>query len=345
MKIGIVTVYNTSNYGSQLQALALKKYLLRYSSDVFFIEHHKRNRERYLIKDLFRSIIKKDMGRFLFCFKRYRGMKRNKFYLPVYSKEKYSLDYCIFGSDEIWNMHRRTMKRAAVFWGKGINAKVFASYAVSVNNASESEMMKAEAFRRGLERFDCISVRDAHSKRILSKLISKKITVCVDPTLLWDQSWYDTLENPVAQQNFILVYAYAMSEEEASWCLEFARKEKMEIVSVGNYFRWCDKCIPGDIFDFLGYMHAARYVYSNTFHGTVFSVIYHKNFVSFGVQKKVRELLSQINLSHRYIASAADMNKQFGSGINYGKVENDLQVFREMSRQYLEHVFGIGVWN
>lgn len=340
MKIGIVTVYNTSNYGSQLQALALKKYLLKYSADVFFIEYKKWNREIYLLEDLVRSLIRRDLGSFLFCFKRYQGIKHNKCYLPVYSKHKYGLDYCIIGSDEIWNVKRRKMRRAAVFWGKGIKSNVFASYAVSVNNASERDVEKVKDFLVGLQKFDFISVRDVHSQKVLSSFISKPITVCVDPTLLWERSWYGTLEKPVAEQNFILVYSYAMSVEEALWCIEFAQKENLKIISVGNYFKWCDKCVPGDIFEFLGYMKAAKFVYSNTFHGTVFSIIYHKNFVSFGKQKKVQEFLSQVNLTDRYIKSAADLQMQYGSGINYDKVETNVQALKEISRQYLELVLG-----
>lgn len=341
MKIGIVTLYNSSNYGSQLQALALMRYLSSYATDISFIQYRKMDREIHLIKDIIYSLIKMDIGRLKFCFRRYKGIKQNKIYLPICTKRKEYFDYCIFGSDEIWNIRRKRIQHTPMFWGKKIRTGKKIAYAISINNTDENIINKSKSFKNGIMDFEHISVRDQYSCTVLSKFISKNIFVCVDPTLLLKRDWVKDLEKDIDEHDYILIYAYNIPETEATWCINYAKKNHLKMISIGNYFKWCDECVPGDIFEFLGYMNSAKYVFTNTFHGTIFSIIYHKNFVSFGKQKKVYEILVQLNLEERYITDNISMSKMYNNIINYDKVDIIIERLRIQSQKYLELVLGV----
>ena len=61
---------------------------------------------------------------------------------------------------------------------------------------------------------------------------------------------------------------------------KYAKKHKLYIVSVGFYHNWCDTCVDGSPIDILGYFKYAKYIITDTFHGSVISLITNANFVA-----------------------------------------------------------------
>ena len=72
-----------------------------------------------------------------------------------------------------------------------------------------------------------------------------------------------------------------------------ARAEDLKIVTFGNYNTWCDLNLPYDPLLFLSIYDKADYIITNTFHGTVFSILYHKNFVARN-KSRLSKLVNQL---------------------------------------------------
>ena len=128
----------------------------------------------------------------------------------------------------------------------------------------------------------------------------------IDPVLMYgfedEMTKWDT--GKWKNEKYILVYAYdsTMNDKETiNQIKKISRKENLKIISCGYYHKWCDASIPASPKEFLEMFMHAKYIITDTFHGTVFSLICHKNFVSI-IRKngfKVKYLLDAAHLSHR----------------------------------------------
>ena len=87
----------------------------------------------------------------------------------------------------------------------------------------------------------------------------------------------------------------------------------------------------------IGYYKKADYIVTNTFHGNVFSIIFNKQFVSFGKnKKKVKYLLEEFGLSHRLIDETDSISAVLDTAIDYTRINKTLEEKRNASLQYLE---------
>ena len=303
MKIGIVTVQDSNNFGSFLQAYALQFTLHQFGHEVVFI----RSRSKKYIKDLFfrtRPIKREYLHLFKFAKENWNGWKKFQRFqkeqkcfrvLDSYKDEK--LDLVILGSDEIWNVQTEVF-RNPIFYGVGM--KPVMAYAVSIGNATIDDMqcIPYENFKH----ISPILVRDAHTSDFL-KTIQIETSVVCDPTFLVDKSiFYRPYQNKLFNGiPFILVYSYGLNNQTVRGIREFAKRNNLRILSACFPFSWCDGILDCAALDFCAVLEQAQFVFTSTFHGTIFSILNHKKFVSLPQSRKTSDLLEVLKLTDRLV--------------------------------------------
>lgn len=344
MKIGIVTVQYASNFGAVLQAYSLKSVLEDMGHQVYYIRSSTDKYARGLFYRI-RPYGKEYLHLPSFILKNFYGWKRHRAFLPA-QKEFYlldswtdeALDLVILGSDEIWNVTNPLFCNS-IFYGVGMSPVM--SYAVSIGNATAKDMEKIP--KTYFNSISPILVRDHMTKEYLSSIGIKSQRVC-DPTLLADPSIFKSCyHNRLMDRGpYMLVYAYGHMEtkEVIDSIQRFAKKNNLRLLSICFPLKWCDGTINCSPLDFSAVMQGATYVFTSTLHGTIFSIINHKQFVSLPYSIKTIDLLDSLHLSERIIqlddfAEKLLEEKLLHQKIDYNKVENIIHKQREYSKKML----------
>lgn len=334
MKIGIVTLHNSYNFGSVLQAFATQKTLVSFGHQPEILNLDtlpyvwKRNK----------LLISKDPRRLLFNLRRaisYISIFRKMHICKVpYSKRRVHYDAVVIGGDELWNVHNRTFYRAPEFFGIGIDSERIIAYAVSCGESKYEDLVNYPGACDGLRRMRTLSVRDDNTLDVVQQLTGRMPPKVLDPPFLVDLT---ADEEPTSLRNFILVYAYRFSPSEVQATVEFARRQGKPLISAGFCHDWCDSSIVASPLQFLGLIHVADYVITNTFHGTVFSIIYRKAFGTFTSNKiKVQSLLNDLGLAGRALDEHADIQEVVCSDYDRAALTAVLAERRATSLAYLE---------
>lgn len=345
----IVTVYNSPNCGSYLQAYALGDVLFDMTGcSPRYVDTASRSTSEACAKVLARSILSRDLGRVAYEKKRSDNFEKALADFTVISQEtKFAdNDLLIFGSDEIWNLARPDMARFPVFWGGGLHGGTRISYAPATNGANLLNADCLDDFSSNLDAFDLISVRDSKSQLSLQTVIDRDVQVVCDPTLLLDLDTYRSLQESTMLEKYVLVYSYGrdMTKEDIAEIRGFAHKRGLKLVSAGYFLPWCDVNIPPGPFEFLGLMDKAEYVVTDTFHGTVFASIYHKRFVSFArANSKVLEYLHGYALESCILDDAREIKQRLLDEQDFSRFDSCWAEMREKSLTYLKRAVNLCV--
>ena len=329
-KTGILTFSRSLNYGSTLQAWSLTQFLQQAGVNPEIIDYEPNGyRDIYA---LFRMPVQKrwikvDLLHFLllrFFFRRkkdfYRFWKKNyirndkliRTHEDLQQQEqKYDILLC--GSDQIWNTRARDFDRAFFFPDISNIRKI--AYAVSVNTGNLGEK---EEFRKWLSDFSFLSVREANSRDQLKKLLGEKteVEICLDPTLLLQAEDFEKImTRRIIEEPYIFFYSVSMKENamRAAEILSVQKKLKIyTLISGRGTLSYLDhrKKIYLPRYNtgpeaFLSLIYHASYVVTDSFHGTAFSVVFHKPFCAVAAVDKngrikddarIRNLLAMVGL-------------------------------------------------
>ena len=190
--------------------------------------------------------------------------------------QEYNLGGFVVGSDQIWRplYNDDILHDAYLEFTEGYDVKrvaYAASFGVSHWEYSQKE---TEICARLAQRFDAISVRESSGVELCKEYLHVEAKTVLDPTLLLDANDYRQLINKKRNQNkYILTYILNASDEKQLFVERIADRLNSEIVSIslGNKLEY-------SVEEWLGLFDAAEYVVTDSFHGTVFSIIFHKSF-------------------------------------------------------------------
>ncbi len=340
MKVGIVTVYNTPNCGSFLQAYALQKVLQQKGHEVYFIKNVMSQKRRwyYRFPQTVKYILKGDFVTAQDLTQPYSIFRPLQQNFSITSK-KNDLDLIICGSDTIWNIaDGYFLKHWKRFFGQGVKTKKI-SYAASAGSTALDTFEKNPEIKACLSEFTGLGVRDIPTGEIVSALLPDRddIVQVLDPTMLLNCEDYEEISANCPERDFILVYYFGELPEALIQKIQtFAKEKNKKIIAFGNR-SWADLELPYDPRFMLSYYKNADFIITNTFHGNIFSILFHKQFVSFGKEKrKVEALLSEFDLSNRLVEKAEEIEKVFMQEIDGNAIEQKLKEKREVSYSYLE---------
>ena len=230
-------------------------------------------------------------------------------------------DLYIAGSDQIWNIRLTEGFDEAYFLRFGKDGVRRVTYAVGANFDYTRPAGEQLDIGRKLEEMtasmDAISLREEkYSEYVRKAAKGKEIHISLDPTLLLDMAEYEKTEEKPQQVPERFILTYIMPNASANKIIQAAEKLSAEtglpVIDVNAYPLGINKKIADHrvctASEFLWYVHHADCVLTNSFHGTVFSVIYRKRFAvvphtETGV--RVTELLEKFGLSD-CVADSAD---------------------------------------
>ena len=322
LNIAIITFCDADNMGAMLQAIALKKYLVKKG---YKVNHIKIRNDNEIKKSFMENcpVLDVNLVRFFPRFIKHpidnmklfplfiTSVKKNiwinrrknifKEYLskisPVDITYK-SYDLYIVGSDEVWNIST-PICRSPIFWAEGYGPAIV--YAASMSGADENAFRQYPDIIKKLFNFEEITVRDNKSMKIIQSLIGEYVEKVVDPTLLLEN---DKIINPSNnnKNRYILVYGYPYQwKESAEYIKRFAKENKLKIVSLWFYLEFADKNILCKPEEFINYFSKAKYIVTTTFHGSIFSILSRSQFVTYNPRDKGRQLLDDLNMDNRII--------------------------------------------
>lgn len=343
MKVGILTFHRANNYGAVLQCYALQTYLESLGMDVEVIDYLQPAIEKSyntLNLDLLSEKISHplDFLRYIknIPIRRIRNSKFDKFrkgtlhLSPVFTG-KGLLDYDIIfhGSDQIWNPKLTGGRLDDIYLGfyrqKEHGKKI--TYAVSFEDKHISED-EAAIYKAGIKNFDAISLREPSLGKILSPLTYKKINFVVDPTLLLSRSNYDRIaEDVYEKENYVLVYTVGPASLALKIAYRIASERNLKVINITH-----KNITPNS---FVGYFKHASFVVAVSFHGTIFSLLYNKNFytVATGMTSDVRyyDLLNELRLNSRCVTCMPDKI----TDVNYASFNTNLEEYLSASKEFI----------
>lgn len=361
MRIGIVTIFRTGNYGGTLQAFALKKAIelnnlgkadiINYSCDSV---EGKIDRKFLRNAGVFRTLVA--FIEKLYYYPRMRGV--NKFIDSYLNGEELDRDqlfslndkYEVFlsGSDQIWNPDIQQGDYYYLLDFVIDNYKK-RSYASSFGRKSIPDKY-VETYQKLLSEYHYISVREEDGAKLVESLTGKKPDVVLDPVLLLSrQQWEFILPKRGLSGRYVFVYQMAHSSlisRVASICGKgLSARVNYVPFPIGGLCR----CTPRLSFSSLEWVKAIRdaeFVITDSFHGTVFSILFHKPFYYVITSETVKArisrvytLLNTLGLKDRIISSIDQCD--FQKHIDYNAVQKELDKARSISLNILKKAVSI----
>lgn len=343
-KIGIITIIDL-NLGNRLQNYALQRYLQQLGYDVRTIVYTKRNLKaeiKRILKNVLAIFSEKHNDVVWANFnKRIKWDNR----LVKDSAEEINRDYDFFvaGSDQIWNPNFDFISDREFLTFADNKKRVSYAASIGVDLIPQDKQTKYKEYFDG---FKAISVRECEAADIVNDLTGKDATVVVDPTMLFSEEEWDnvaTASRIKIQKKYIVKYFLGGCSEFTTKSIDkLASEQKLEVFDViGANGRVKKNVGPAE---FVWLIKNAEYVCTDSFHATVFSILYHKQFFVFErpsakgygkMNSRIDTLLNKFSFNSRYISCTEEQELGKFDFICYDNVEKVLVAEREIAKNYL----------
>lgn len=369
MKICILTQPLETNYGGLLQAYALQTVLKRLGHDVWTEDRHVRKsflqyikyqlkillgpiRHKYVPTEYQKKIIRINTDKFI-----HEHIRTTE---PIFSRNKsefmkYGFDAYVVGSDQVWRPRYspylpnyfldftcdEVVKRLAYA----------ASFGTDIWEFSESQTIQCSKLAK---KFDAISVREDSGIKLCEEHLGVKAEHVLDPTFLLDKTEYLKLcncdtdvkvhERPKMLMQYVLDDTYEKKRIVESVCVALGIGSDAVIKPyIGHYYysspSEINKSILPSVQAWLKGFADADFVVTDSFHGTVFSIIFNKPFVVIpNVDRgltRFSSLMKLFDLEDRMIISTEKVADVIGQPIDYEKIQYRLDIERRKSIDFL----------
>lgn len=377
VKIGIITFQLAWNCGAVLQCYALQEYLQSLGHEAIVINYCPQYKEyRYkkygnpfvnAIKELQTGGPKRATKKFVrtilnyregseylrqwngfkvFC-EKYLNLTRKYDSIEALRIDPPDCDLYISGSDQLWNPKLTNGQLDEVYFLDFGNENVRRiTYAISVCELNMDQY--GCRLKELCHRLDAVSLREVEGKEKLEILIKREVSICPDPTFLVNTDVFKRIiaDKQKPNKDYIVVYALEDSSGDSSQLFSQVGKLKeryqKEVLVITGPRNWpfsvtqirgiCPE-------EFLYYINNAFCVVNNSFHATVFSILFKKQFVTMGFRNRsarMLELLNNVGLQNRYYDNTKDIIEIMEEKIEYYKIERKIEVLRDQGTSYLK---------
>lgn len=375
MKIGILTLSLETNYGGILQAFALQKVLRDMGHEVYTIDRHNRRAYKSFAANL-SGFIKRNIQRYIqhknvsVCWnpflsdEEFRILSSNtrdfvtrnmNLTRECWSDElaciddEYKFDAYVVGSDQVWlpayypTSFLSFVKRPNV---------IKVTYAASCGKVSFLDVKGAkEGVAKYAKEFAGISVREDVLVNQTAEFLGQTPVHVLDPTLLLSPDEYLKASlDKVGTEPIVFSYILDMNEEKLKLATLLSKELSLPLVE-GNttsaYVKANTADISKSIFppvdNWIRNIQRAEFVITDSFHGTVFAILFNKPFISIGNKNRgidrFLSLLRLFNLESRLITeiSLSDIYRIMKEEIDYSKVNHRLEVLKGDSLMFLHN--------
>lgn len=372
-KIGILTFHYSNNYGGVLQSLSLYNIVKEFGYDVEIINYvpraykpHSIIRNLGIRKNIFHNKLKDlniiNIFRKIKLMNQYCESIKNKFDVYKEKKAKFSKQVnedslesilknysaIIVGSDQVWNPSQRKSPIYFLNFGDKYQGKKI-SYAAdsTIKDVGNGDI---DILKSALSEFHNISVRNEHSFDFVKTIINKEVEVVADPTLLFD--FRSNRERRDGQEGYILTYVLGKEIEGThSKAIEKIKSKygNLPVYSIKiptmnfELFPLADKVFynldPGE---WLMMFENAKFVYTDSFHGVLFSLTYHKPFLAYYTEKlratRFIDIGKRYGIADYIVQNTFDIDdkKSLDKAPDFDSIDSIIMAQKESSMRFLE---------
>lgn len=364
INIGKLTIDGYNNYGNVLQNYALQQILVQYTDKVETIWHSENN----FLPDFFGKHPYKEIVKYLLNYKNFRDNLK-KGYIGremirqgkikdwctrhiknrVVKKELSTIaneyDYFIVGSDQVWNPYFGDLKNNFLNFAP-FEKRI--AYAASIATP-EIPLEKQDIYEKGLKGMRCISMREEEGAQQVEKITGRKVPVVADPTMLISlQEWKKVSRQPAWFNNQHYILTYFLGPRPDDIIHKVAKREHLEVINLLDLENY-DTYITG-VDEFIWAVEHADLIYTDSFHGTVFSILFHRPFVICNrignkvfnkMSSRIDTLLQYFNLENRRGTEENGYQIENPLEITYGDTEAVIQREKHRADEYLRKALGL----
>lgn len=377
-RIGIMSFfYNSSNYGGLLQAYALTTFLNKYNNvcaeqicyevvknDSQKTEkrtigriirglYHLPGRVKYLIRVRKLSPFFEKRSLTLTEWRKRVPQSSNLFVKKTIRDSVDNYDGFITGSDQVWNLR---WSDSSYFLDFVPNNKKKYSYGASIGSKEISPELSS-MLRQYVSAFDGITVREESTAQLVSGICDRDVRMVLDPTLLLDRSDWDIVRSSrLIHQKYVFCYFLGDDEAMRHVSKEIAKRIQCVLVNIPHApldYKKCDEKF-GDIdlydvdpSDFISLICFAEYIITDSFHASVFSNIYSKDFIAFGrkgmpeMNNRIIDLCKIFGNSYRFLPYADEGNLDMIISRLRNNQKTDYNLYETIKRDsvnYISHI-------
>ena len=369
--------YDTKNFGSQLQVFATLKKVEESGCEAEIIRYHKKITPTFILQTIPRlfnvSFLRSKLSGNdrdkklkqkpeLMSQVKQRNLRFDKFvekYFSDYFSESYNgwetlvkkcaVNYDIFlcGSDQLWLPNNLGSHFYTLEFAPDNKSKI--AYATSFGVSQIPERQK-KAISKYLNRFQFLSTRELSGQKIIRELTGKNANVVCDPTLLFNaEEWAQMIpKRRIIEEPYVFCYFLGTNEEHRYAANEFKKRTGLKLVTCPYLDNFVEidqqfgdiQMFDMDAADFVNLIRYADYILTDSFHGSVFSILHHKKFMTFNRfnagtnsrNSRIDSLCTLLGLSERrFNGNIMDVK----NNIDYIGVEERLSLLRKESLEYL----------
>lgn len=353
-RIGIITCCKEPNYGACLQAHATQSIITEMGYEAEIIDYSFLEEKSYLpykqksFSSACACILFFHLRKSLYkAFKSFHSIMKfsPKAFHGIEDFVNAINEYDVFlvGSDQVWNpfLGIDTNVTLLNFYDKGPKRISYAS-SFGVSFLPESEEDK---YAKALGKFNSLSVREISGQKIVSKLLKKEVPVVLDPTLLLDRFQWKKYEGDyVPNDPYLLIYDMQHTKELINFAVKMAKKRGWKVYALSRvilknrHVKVLSGISPAD---FLSLINHAQFIITDSFHGTIFSINYHKEFFVYcgsggkKLSSRITNILCILNLNNRLLKTFVQNDTL--TPIDYKSIDQKLNQLKYDSLQYLSN--------
>ena len=379
MKVALAINYDYHDYGGMLQAFATQRFLEKQGidSDAINFDNVKgdisRRKWKYFLSNMMDISIVKEKSRLIekkirqktnarlkaqmaerdnafdkFCTSHFKVSRPFDSWDDMAKASQMEYDAVIVGSDQLWLPSNVMADYYTLNWVPEKVKKI--AYATSFGIGNIPQKYK-EMYRQYLTRIDYLSARETSGQEIISELTDRSVPLVNDPALLLDANGWDEVikDKPIINDKYIFCYFMGDNPEQRDFVKRLAKEKGLKIVALlhldqfietdehyADYTPW--NISPADFVNLVKY---AEYVCTDSFHGTVFSIIYSRNFFTFkrfnkkaslSTNTRITSLLTRVGLMYRLVENVEERPDNIN---DWRKIQECVSDFRNASGCWL----------
>lgn len=356
-KVGILTLPLGTNYGGVLQAYALLKYLKNNNYNAYFINRRWDNNRTDLFykfqKWFYRNIFARNFTKFI-----ENHLRPSTFEMTsqkdIFKINEMNFDAVIVGSDQVWRVENTSGVGNNFFLDfiEDNNIKKL-SYAASFGiNEIKCSDYKLKEIKSLINDFDAVSVREDSGVDICKNKFNVLAERLLDPTMLLEESDYLDLinKNVFLNNNQLTTYVLDKTDEKMKIVNEISNKKNLKVKSVNTELKSFDiknlllninEIVLPSIEQWIKGFSEADFIVTDSFHGTLFSILFNKQFVSIGNKRRgltrFQSILGLFDLDERLILTSDDLNADLlNKKIEYDRINKIINREREKTLNFLK---------
>lgn len=379
MKVALAINYDYHDYGGMLQAFATQRFLTKNGIDSDVINFDKlkgdinKRKWRYFLSNIFDLSIVKEKSKLIekklkqksneklksgmaerdaafdeFCKNHFKVSRAFKSWEDMAKASRNEYDAVVVGSDQLWLPSNIMADYYTLNWVPQDVKKI--AYATSFGIGSIPAKY-SKIYSHYLKRINYLSARETSGQNIIKKLAGRDVQLVNDPALLLDaDGWNEVISNrPLIKEKYVFCYFMGNNPEQRDFVRRLANEKGLKVVALLHLDQYISSdenyvdMAPWHVSpaDFVNLVKNAECVCTDSFHGTVFSIIYSRPFFTFkrfnkkaslSTNTRITSLLTRLGLMDRLVL---DMDSKQTFDIDWKKIQSGVSQFRKASSEYL----------